>query len=142
MSRTNDPSVDGRTESVFRDYVLDVRIIERYPEDADGPRYYFEAPQHTEVVFEDADLAELYADVYFDVNGFQEEGTGTRGVPPEIIQAGKDTVAAYFLTMPGTDVNWVSSFYGVKPAKVERYKSWVHERAAEIRRGARERGME
>ena len=63
-------------------------------------------------------------------------------MPPEIIQAGRDTLAAYFLTQPGTDVNWVASFYGVKTSKVERYASWVRERAAEIRAGAVDQGLE
>ena len=142
MSQIDDPSAGDRGESVFREYVLDVRIVEYTPPDADGPRYRFEAPHHQGVEFEDPDLARLYADVYFDVNGFEEAGTGDRGVPPEIIQAGKDTLAAYFLTQPGTDVNWVASFYGVKPPKVERYVEWVRERAEEIRTGAAERGME
>jgi hypothetical protein len=142
MSKSNETAADDTTESVFREYILDVRVVEYHPSDSDRPQYRFEAPQHTEVIFDDPDLAELYADVYFDVNGFQEAGTGDRGVPPEIIQAGKDTVAAYFLTMPGTDVNWVASFYGVKPTKVERYVSWVHDRAEEIREGARAQGRE
>ena len=142
MSQSDDPPATDRDESTFREYVLDVRIVECTPPDADAPRYRFEAPHHTGVEFEDPDLARLYADVYFDVNGFEEAGTGDRGVPPEIIQAGKDTLAAYFLTQPGTDVNWVASFYGVKPPKVERYVEWVRERAEEIRTGAAERGIE
>ena len=142
MSQSDDPSAADRGESTFREYILDVRIVEYTPPDADEPRYRFEAPHHQDVEFEDPELAELYADVYFDVNGFEEAGTGDRGVPPEIIQAGKDTLAAYFLTQPGTDVNWVASFYGVKPPKVERYVEWVRERAEEIRTGAAERGME
>jgi hypothetical protein len=132
----------GGNETVFREYVLNVRIVERYPMDEDNPRYRFEAPHHTGTEFTDSELAELYADVYFDVNGFQEDGTGDRGVPPEIIQAGRDTLAAYFLTQPGTDTNWVASFYGVKNTKIERYVSWVRERAAEIREGAKDCGME
>ena len=142
MSRGDELTAAEDGESVVREYVLGVRIVEFRPLDADAPRYRFEAPQHEGCVFEDCDLAELYADVYFDVNGFVEAGTGDRGVPPEIIQAGRDTLAAYFLTQPGTDTNWVASFYGVKTSKVERYASWVAERAAEIRAGARERGME
>ncbi len=127
-------------ESIHAAYVLDVRIVET--DSGDGPRYRFEAPGHEGTAFDDPDLAELYADVYFDVNGFEEAGTGERGVPPEIIQAGRDTLAAYFLTRPYTDENWVASFYGVKTAQVDRYVSWVRERAEEIREGARERGME
>ncbi|MFC6724235.1 hypothetical protein ACFQE1_07580 [Halobium palmae] len=138
MSSTDDPTSAVETESLHREYVLDVRIVEHRTPDADGPRYRFEAPGQEPVVFEDADRAELYADVFFDVNGFDEEGTGPRGVPPEIIQAGKDTLSAYFLTQPGVDRNWVVSYWGIKPMRVERYVSSVRRRAAEIREGAAE----
>ena len=163
MPRSHELTAAGGNESVFREYIMDVRIVEYGPDvghdagdggdngtgdggDADdggdGRRYRFEAPHHVEVSFDDPELATLYADVYFDVNGFQEAGTGDRGVPPEIIQGGKDTLAAYFLTRPGVNVNWMASFYGVKTAKIERYVDWVRQRAEEIRDGARERGME
>jgi hypothetical protein len=141
-SQTDDAVDDERTASVHREYVFGVRIVES-PSAADGgPRYRFEAPEHRGVEFDDPETAELYADVYFDVNGFCEEGTGERGVPPEVIQAGRDTLAAYFLTRPAIDTNWVASFYGVKTSKVERYVSWVQRRAEGIREGARERGLE
>lgn len=142
MSQPDNQSSTEEDESIFRSYILDIQIIEYLSPDGDGPRYRFEAPEHKEIVFDDPDLAELYADIYFDVNGFEEAGTGERGVPPEIIQAGRDTLAAYFLTQPGTDVNWVASFYGVKPAKIDQYVSWVRQRADEIREGAKDRGME
>ena len=139
---TSDNSVSAEGESVHREYILDVRIVECHSPDFEGVHYRFEAPQHTGITFEDPDLAELYADVYFDVNGFEEAGTGKRGVPPEIIQAGRDTLVAYFLTQPDTDVNWVASFYGEKPEKIRRYAARVQKRATGIRDGARERGME
>lgn len=142
MSRSDESITAEGEESICREYILDVRIVEYVPPDEDGPRYRFEAPRHEGIAFDDPDLAELYADVYFDVNGFEEAGTGDRGVPPEIIQAGRDTLAAYFLTQPGTDANWVASFYGVKNTKVDRYVSWVRQRAAEIREGADDLGME
>ena len=138
----SDHAMEANGESVYREYILGVRIIEINPADGAGACYRFEAPQHQGITFDDSDLAELYADIYFDVNGFEEAGTGDRGVPPEIIQAGRDTLAAYFLTQPGTDINWVASFYGKKPNQIERYVSWVRERSEEIRAGARERGME
>ncbi|RBI58939.1 hypothetical protein DMJ13_24305 [halophilic archaeon] len=136
MSEANQNVSTGEDESVFREYVLDVRIVERSPPSGEGSEYRFDAPGHREVVFDDPDLVELYADVYFDVNGFEEAGTGERGVPPEIIQAGRDTLAAYFLTQPYTDINWVASFYGKKTTKVERYVAAVRKRAREIREGA------
>lgn len=142
MSRVNNGSSIEEGETVARDYILNIRIIEYHPPEEDGPRYRFEAPQHRGVAFDELDVAELYADIYFDVNGFEEAGTGDRGVPPEIIQAGRDTLAAYFLTQPGTDINWVASFFGVTPTKVNRYVSWVRQRGAEIREGATDRGIE
>ncbi|NHN47546.1 hypothetical protein G9464_08045 [Halostella sp. JP-L12] len=139
MSRSDDTATAD--ESIHREYVLDVRIVECDPHDGGDPTYRFEAPQHRGEAFEDPERAELYADVYFDVNGFEEAGTGERGVPPEIIQAGRDTLAAYFLTQPGTDENWVASFFGVTVEKVQQYVAWVENRSEEIRRGAEERGI-
>ena len=135
-----DLTCDDRTESLHREYVLDVRIVE--VDDDDAMRYRFEAPNHEGKAFEDPDLAELYADVYFDVNGFEEAGTGERGVPPVVIGAGRDTLAAYLLTLPGVDRHWVASFFGFKPPRVERHVDRVRTRAAEIREGALERGVE
>lgn len=129
-------------EATVEEYILGVRIIEFCPSNENEHRYRFEAPHHEGCVFEDRDRAELYADVYFDVNGFAEAGTGERGVPPEIIQAGRDTLVAYFLTQSGTDIDWAASFYGEKPEKIRRYVSRVRKRANGIRVGARERGME
>lgn len=131
---TTDSFGSDSGESTYREYVLDVRITKNETAEA-AIHYRFEAPEHVGVTFADADAAELYADVYFDTNGFQEAGTGERGIPPEVIQAGRDTLAAYFLTQPYADVNWVASFYGKKPAKVERYVAAVRTRAEEIRDG-------
>jgi hypothetical protein len=141
MSTRDQTNTLEENESVYREYILDVRIVEIRHSEEGGARYRFEAPGHSEVLFDDPELAELYADVYFDVNGFEEAGTGERGVPPEIIQAGRDTLAAYFLTQPYTDVHWVASFYGKKPTKIERYVANVRNRAREIREGAAERGV-
>jgi hypothetical protein len=143
MSQTNDRTENEQpaapTESVHRDYVLDVRIVELTT--GDDTVYRFEAPHHAGLEFEDAETAELYADVYFDVNGFQEAGTGERGVPPEIIQAGRDTLVGYFLTQPFVDVEWVASYYGEKPEKIERYANRVRKRATKIREGVAERNV-
>ena len=132
----NDRSLAPGEETVIEEYVFDIRIVEYRPPGEEEPRYRFDAPEHREMVFDDRRTAELYADVYFDVNGFEEAGTGDRGVPPEIIQAGKDTIAAYLLTRSGVDADWMASFYGVRREKIDRYASWVHERAEEIRAGA------
>jgi len=137
---TATPSPD--TECVHQEYPFGVRIVEFVPEGGDHSQYRFEAPEHTDISFADPEKATLYADVYFDTNGFQEDGTGHRGVPPEVVQAGRDTLAAYFLTMAGTDTNWVASFYGKKPTEIERYVGAVRRRAAEIRDEAADRGLE
>ena len=118
-----------------REYVMDVRIVE--VEREGGPAYRFEAPAHEGETFDDPENAELYVDVYFDVNGFGEAGTGERGVPPVIIQAGRDTLAAYFLTHDTIDEHWVGSFMGVQPGKILRYASRVRDRAENIRERVR-----
>ncbi|WP_435064373.1 hypothetical protein [Halobaculum sp. EA56] len=139
MSRTRHSGVPDGSLSVHREYVLGVRIeVDRGP---DGETYRFEAPDHRGAAFESADDAELYADVYFDTNGFREADTGERGIPPEVVQAGRDTLAAYLLTRPWGSREWVASYFGKDPATVERYAGWVRERAAEVRRGVRERGI-
>jgi hypothetical protein len=142
MSRSAEPADDAGTESIHREYVLDVRIVETTPADGDDPVYRFEAPEHVEMTFDDPESAELYADVYFVTNGFVEAGTGERGVPPELIAAGRDALAAYFLTQPTTDLFWVASFYGRQPENVHRCVERLQNRAEEIREGARERGLE
>ncbi|RRJ29697.1 hypothetical protein [Halocatena pleomorpha] len=122
---------------MHREYILGVNIVTQ--RNKDRVRFRFEAPNHRGAVFRAAESAELYADVYFDVNGFEEEGTGERGVPPVIIQAGRDTLATYLLTQPHTDINWVASFYGKTPPAIEQYVAAVRTRAEEIREGAKER---
>lgn len=138
--QTSDDRTRERGGTVYEEYVLDVRIVEY--DDGDGPRYRFDAPGHVEATFEDPEMATLYADVYFDTNGFREEGTGEVGVPPAIIQAGRDTLVAYFLTRPYGDRNWIASFYGERPEKIDRYVSRVRKRASKIREGVADRGIE
>ncbi|MEF8820469.1 MAG: hypothetical protein V5A31_09475 [Haloferacaceae archaeon] len=142
MSRSAEPADDAGPESIHREYVFDVRIVESVSADEDEPVYRFEAPEHVEMEFDDPELAELYADVYFVTNGFVEAGTGERGVPPELIAAGRDALAAYFLTQPTTDLYWVASFYGRKPGNVRRCVERLQDKAEEIRQGVREQGLE
>jgi hypothetical protein len=129
---------DRDDESVVERYVFDVRVIEFTAPDTGDPRYRFEAPEHQRVEFADPETATLYADVYFCTNGFVEEDTGDRGIPPEVIGAGRAVLAAYFLTRPGTERDWVASFFGKKPYRIRKYVEWVRERAEEIRAGATE----
>lgn len=141
MSRRDNTKVtEGNRAQEVETYIKDVSIVEI--SDNKESRYEFDAPLHTAVTFAELDTARLYADIYFDVNGFCEEGTGEHGIPPEIFQGGKDTLAAYLLTRPGIDVNWVASFLGVDRVKVDRYVSWVEDRAEKIRERAREQGVE
>ncbi|NHN62742.1 hypothetical protein G9463_05405 [Haloarcula sp. JP-Z28] len=138
MAQTDNSNTVTDLET-YREYILGVRITERTTAGGET-RYRFEAPDHQRIAFDDPDMATLYADVYFDVNGFQEAGTGDRGVPPTVIQAGRDTLVAYFLTQDGVDVHWAASFYGEKPEKIERYVSRVRKRSKKIREGAKEQG--
>ncbi|WP_248895938.1 hypothetical protein [Haloplanus halobius] len=137
MSKQHSPNKEEW--SVYREYVLGVRIFES---SADETVYRFDAPDHERTEFADSEAAELYADVYFDVNGFVEAGTGDRGLPPAVVQAGKDTLAAYLVSQPGVDTNWVASFFGRKPGKIEAYLSMVRARADEIRGGVVEQQAE
>jgi len=140
MSQTEPSTTESTVESqLHREYVMGVRIVEL--PDGDGPVYRFEAPEHDGITFPDSEAAELYADIYFDVNGFEEAGTGERGVPPVIIQAGRDTLAAYFLTRDAIDEQWVGSFMGVQPGKILRYKSRVQDRATNIRERIKEKEL-
>jgi hypothetical protein len=59
-----------------------------------------------------------------------------------VVTAGRDALAAYFLTMPTTDLLWVASFYGRKPENVQRCVDRLQNKAEEIRERARERGLE
>ncbi len=137
---TNSDAPINGDGSVHASYAFGVRIHEEASPDG-VPVYRFEAPHHEGIAFDDPDTAELYADVYFDVNGFQEAGTGDRGVPPAIIQAGRDTLVGYLLTQADTGRNWVASYYGEKPEKIDRYVARVRKRARLIRERAAERGL-
>ncbi|WP_080509882.1 MULTISPECIES: hypothetical protein [Halorubrum] len=137
---TDGADTTNRDGSMHASYAFGVCIREEASPDGD-PVYRFQAPHHEGVVFDDPDTAELYADVYFDVNGFQEAGTGDRGVPPAIIQAGRDTLVGYLLTQPDTGRQWVASYYGEKPEKIDRYVARVRKRARLIRERAAERGV-
>ncbi|SDZ80948.1 hypothetical protein SAMN04488065_0486 [Haloplanus vescus] len=139
MSSHAHDAIDG-TESTYREYVLDVRIAEATADDETV--YRFEAPDHVGAVFEDPEAATLYADVFFDVNGFDEVDVGDRGIPPTIIQAGRDTLVAYFLTQSYADQLWVASFYGLKPEKIDRYVNRVRKRADRVREGVRDRDLD
>jgi hypothetical protein len=117
------------SEHVHEQYVLDISVV-RLRTDGET-RYRFEAPDHVGTSFTDPEMATLYADVYFAVNGFVEAGTGDRGIPPEVMQAGKHAMAAYLVTQ--TSMFWVASFYGAEPTRIERYIEQVREQAVEIR---------
>lgn len=141
MSKTDDGFHEDDNESIYEEYVLDVRIVESTTGSGEA-RYRFEADTCRGREFEDPDLATLYADIYFCTNGFEEEGTGDRGVPPEIIGAGRAVLASYFLTQPSIDQHWVASFFGVKPHRIREYTRWIRENAKQIRDGAAAREKE
>ncbi|MFB6163008.1 MAG: hypothetical protein ABEJ86_06185 [Halococcoides sp.] len=131
MTPHPEPHAQASDPSIHRTYVLDVQILER--NGPDGPIYQFEAPNHEGRTFAEAETAELYVDVYFDVNGFDERGVGERGLPPTIVQAGRDTMIAYLFTQSWADLEWIASYYGCKPARIKRYRNRVQQRASQIR---------
>lgn len=139
MSKTDHQPTDAADDPVYEQYVLDVRIVETETE-AGESRYRFEAGDHDGREFEDPEMATLYAAIYFCTNGFEEEGTGDRGVPPEVIGAGRAVLASYFLTQPSIDEHWVASFFGKKPHVVRQYTESVRQSAEQIREGAEARG--
>lgn len=141
MSRSAPSTPTSDEPTRYRQYVLDVRIVEMELSNGDA-RYRFEAGNYEGRTFEDPETATLYADVYFCTNGFEEEGTGDRGVPPEVIAAGRAVLAAYFLTQPSVDHHWVASFFGMKPHRIRGYADWVRDRAEQIRTRIEERGIE
>lgn len=126
---------------MYREYVLDVRIVETVTLDGE-PIYRVEVGGDVLRTFDDPETAALYADVYFCVNGFEEAGTGDRGIPPEIVSAGRAVLAAYFLTQPRVDQTWVASFFGTKPHRIREYADHVRERATQIREGVATTGPE
>ncbi|TQR22543.1 hypothetical protein C9J85_03925 [Haloferax sp. wsp5] len=129
----SDTTVAPMDSSTYREYILGIRIAER-PTGEGDTRYRFEAPDHEGVEFDDPEMATLYADVYFDVNGFREAGTGERGVPPTVY-GWPWALVAYVLTEAGVDVHWAASFYGEKPEILERYVSRVRKRSKKVARG-------
>jgi len=139
LQQDDEQSNDNASE-IYRDYVLDVRIIKQT--DDDETIYRFEAPNHEGEDFTDPDAAELYADVYFDVNGFDEQNVGEQGIPLEIVQAGRDTLVAYLMTWPSTDIHWVGSFSGRQPGQVRKYIKRLEKRAESIRKQIVEQGVE
>jgi hypothetical protein len=58
-----------------------------------------------------------------------------------IIGAGRSVLASYMLTQPDSDLEWVASFFGMKPHRIRMYADEVRRRAEEIRDGAEERGL-
>lgn len=138
MSHAADRSADAE-ESIYEEYVLNVRIVEI--DNEEGARYRFEAPDHCGKTFDDPEMATLYADVYFDVNGFVESETGERGVPPKIIPAGRDTMVAYMRTLPGASEDWVSCYFAERPDKIKRLIRNVRARAEKVREGVVEQGV-
>lgn len=141
MSQQNSPTHPTEEPTVYREYVLGVRIVETATSDG-APRYRVEVDDEAVRTFEDPETASLYADVYFCTNGFAEAGTGDRGVPPEVIAAGRAVMAAYFLTQPGVDRHWVASFFGMKPHRIREYADNVRDRAEGIRTGVVDRDLE
>ena len=79
-------------------------LIEKYPDGCQiiheermyPDLYHVEQGSQRLKSFENPDKARLYADIYEVLDGFEEKGTGKRGVPPTVVRAGEDVRMAYF----------------------------------------------
>lgn len=125
--------VNTEPERVVEDYPGEVRITEHSVGTDGDTIYYFDAPMHEPMYFDDPDTARLYADVYFDVDSFREEKSGERGVPPAGAAAGTDTLAAYLITQQGMSTEWLMRWMDVERETVHTYLSRVRTRAEERR---------
>jgi DNA-binding CsgD family transcriptional regulator len=108
-------------------------------ESLSGSYYELEAPLYRgDVRFEDPELAELYADVYWCADMFSENETGERGVPPRVARRGQEAIVAYCIARsPGTSVEWAAAEFDVSEDTVRTYLSRVR-RQAEVQREAYE----
>lgn len=80
--------------------------------------------------WESPEAAELYAHVYIAVDGFREEKTNRRGIPPAVALAGKPEVVSYMLTLPGYSRVWFRR-NGYERETVNTYTSRVRKKARE-----------
>lgn len=132
-----DPSDGPMTDDppgVYRSYADGVRIAAVPPKVADGPQplYRFDAPQHEPVTFADPEHAELYAAVYFAVDGFRAETVGRKGVPLAVARADDAVIAAYTLAAwDGTSRKWLTRTFGVDHEQVQTWLDAVRERAGD-----------
>lgn len=125
--------VGGADERIVETYPSDARLVEVVTSASIEPRYRFESLLCENVTFDDLEAARLYADVYFDVGSFCEDGTGDRGIPPAIAAAGTDTLAAYLLCRSDNTREWVESFFQVDSETLDRYVWSVRTRASKRR---------
>jgi hypothetical protein len=115
-------------------------VIEEYP---DGSRivheermypdlYHFEREGEIRLKsFKNPDKARLYADLYEVVDGFKEDNTGTRGVPPTIARDREEIRMAYFTaTMSST---YAAGAFEVEESEVLTAVYRVRERAKTLR---------
>lgn len=89
-----------------------------------------------DVRFEDPEHAELYADVYWVADMFNEKETGERGIPPRVARRGQEAIVAYCIARsPSTSVEWAAAEFDVSEDTVRTYLSRVR-RQAEVQREA------
>ena len=114
-------------------------IIEEYPngcrivhEERNYPDlYHFERPERRLESFENLEKARLYADAYEVTDGFDEENTGTRGVPPTVARDRGDIRIAYFVA--SMSVTYAAHVFEIDKESVLHHVRCVLERADEQR---------
>jgi alkanesulfonate monooxygenase SsuD/methylene tetrahydromethanopterin reductase-like flavin-dependent oxidoreductase (luciferase family) len=79
--------------------------------------------------FDNPDKARLYTNVQTVINGFREEKTGERGVPPSV--AREDVVMVYLVAQPPMSMELVARHFDVSEDRIREYIRALRNRAKE-----------
>jgi hypothetical protein len=100
-------------------------------------QYYYVNPMGDRVrAFESESRAQLYADIQTVVDGFREDKTGERGVPPAVARAfDENLLMAYHVATPSMGVTWTARAFGVDEDEVRSAVGVIQDRAETKRDG-------
>lgn len=117
---------------VVEEYAHDCRIVHEVDPGGEDLYHYENALGHVKA-FRDLDKARLYADVQTVTDGFREEKTGERGVPPTVARAREDVLMAYLASNPTMSVEWVAQHFDLSQERVREYIRSLRNRAKQLR---------